>query len=147
MKFFSNPRPGIVVENVHGAELLQGGSHHPVAIFLFRHVDFGEYCLPAVLLDEFVDSRLDGLLDIAANNFCSLARKQARGGAADAAVRPGDNRYFSLQPAESLPKSWVFCVCHSYRLLIFERTLAQLGRKFQAEDERLKIEDGKGDAD
>src|SRR5262245_57267102 len=100
MKFLSNPGAGVVVENIHGPELLQGGSHHPVAIFLFRHVDFGEDRLPAILLDEFVDSRLDALLDIAANDFCSLAREQARGGATDAAVGPGYNRYFSLRSEE-----------------------------------------------
>ena len=49
--------------------------------------------------------------------------------------------YFSLEPAEPLPQSWVFCVCHSYCLLIFQGTLAQLGRKFQAEDGGSRIED------
>jgi hypothetical protein len=47
-------------------------------------------------------------LNIAANDFRSLARKQARGGSADPAVRPGNDGDFSLQTTQAFLEPWMF---------------------------------------
>ena len=93
MKFFSNPRPGVVVKDIHAPNFSRAVSDHAVAVFLLRNVDLGKDRLPAILLDQLCRSAARWFPDI--QQRPSLPpRKQACGGATDTPVRPGYNGVF-----------------------------------------------------
>jgi len=104
MELFADTGAGVVIENIDITEAIQRGLDHAVEIFLLGNVDFGENRLTSFFIfDQLVDARRDRFLDVAADHLCAFAAKQARRGAADAAVGAGNDRHFPFEPRKARP--------------------------------------------